>query len=86
MKLTVVGSNADGLSCKKDSLLKNIEKLKPAVFMIQESKFRRKGLFKAKNYEIFEQIRSGAGGSLLTGIHKNLNSVLVSSLLDWKKK
>ena len=48
VKLTIVGWNADGLSCKKDSLLKNIDKLKPAVFMVQESKFRRKCLFKAK--------------------------------------
>ena len=46
--------------------------------MVQETKYRRKGLFKAKSYEIFEQIRRGAGGSLLTGVHKNLNPVLVS--------
>ena len=54
VEFIIVGSNADGLSCKKESLAKNIEKLKPGVFMVQETKFRRKSLFKYKNYEIFE--------------------------------
>ena len=71
-----------GLSSKKESLLKNIDTLKCSVFMIQETKFQRKGLFKANDYEIFEQIRSGFGGSLLTGVHKNLNPVLINDGSD----
>ena len=38
----------------------------------------KKGLFKAKDFEIFKNIRSTGGGSILTGVHKQLNPVLIS--------
>ena len=76
--LTVIGINCNGLSGKRDSLVANIELLKPLVFLVQESKFMKKGLFKVNDFEIFESIRPTGGGSVLTGIHNKLNPVMVS--------
>ena len=78
-KLVIIGTNSDGLNQKSDSLHKTIEELMPSVFMIQETKFSRKGKFRANHYEIFEQIRTQkGGGGLLTGVHEDLSPVLVS--------
>ena len=59
-------------------MIKNIELIKPIVFFIQETLYDKKGLFKVENYEVFESIRQGNGGSILTGAHKRLNPVLIS--------
>ena len=56
-KVTVIGINCNGLSGKRDSMTANLELLKPSIFFIQETKFMKKGSFKAKDYEIFENIR-----------------------------
>ena len=48
------------------------------MFYAQETKYMKKGLFKAPNYEIFESIRKTGGGSILTGISHSLNPVLIS--------
>ena len=74
----VIGTNSDGLNGKRDSLNKTIEEIAPSVLMIQETKFSSKGRFKAKNYEIFEQIRTQKGGDgFLTAVHEDLSPVLV---------
>ena len=52
--------------------------LKPLAFLVQETKFVKKGLFKVKNFEIFESIRPSGGGSILTGVHTSLNPIMVS--------
>ena len=79
----VIGTNSDGLNGKRDSLNKTIEEIAPSVLMIQETKFSSKGRFKAKNYEIFEQIRTQkGGGGLLTAVHEDLSPVLVGDALD----
>ena len=46
---------------------------------MQETKVSRKGQLKVENYEIFEIIRSNCptGGSILTGVHKNLYPVFI---------
>ena len=75
--LTVIGINCNGLSGKRDSLVANIEVLKPLVFYAQETKFMKKGLFKVNNFEIFESIHPTGGGSILTGIHTSLNPIMV---------
>ena len=62
-KLGIIGTNLDGLNQKSDSLHKTIEELMLSVFMIHETKFSRKGKFRANHYEIFEQIRTQKGGS-----------------------
>ena len=66
------------MSGKRDSLTANIELLRPSVFCAQETKFVKKGLYNVKDYEIFEAIRKTGGGSVLTGVHCNLNPVLIS--------
>ena len=76
--LQVIGINCNGLSGKRDSLVANISVLNPSAFLVQETKFRKKGLFKLNNYEIFESIRTSGGGSVLTGVHTSLNPILVS--------
>jgi hypothetical protein len=76
--LTVIGINCNGLSGKRNSLTTNIEILKPTAFFVQETKFMKKGLFKLKEFEIFESIRPTGGGSILTDIHCSLNPVLIS--------
>ena len=78
--LTIFGANANGILGKKDSLISNIHQLQPAVIFIQESKVSRKGQLKIQNYDIFEVIRPNCptGGSILTGIHKNLSPVYIS--------
>ena len=55
----------------------NIELIEPSAFLIQETKFMKKGLFKVKDYEIFESIRPTGGGSILTGVHSNLSPVMI---------
>ena len=76
--LMVIGINCNGLSGKRDSLTAILEILRPSVFLTQETKFMKKGLFKVKDYEIFESIRKTGGGSILTGVHCNLNPVMIS--------
>ena len=77
---TVVGTNANGILGKRDSLFQIMDQLKPSVLFLQESKVGRKGQIKIPDYEIFEFVRSKAnGGSLLTAAHSNLHPVLISS-------
>ena len=77
--LTIVGTNANGIVSKIDSLALVVKELNPAVVILQETKVNRKGQVKLPGYEIFELIReSDAGGSLLTAIHSDLSPVLVS--------
>ena len=82
VQFTVFGINVDGLSGKKDSLIANVELLKPSAFFIQETKYSRKGQLKVKDYELFEYIRKSDGGSIMTGVHINLSPVLVSDGSD----
>ena len=62
-----------------DSLKSNVEKLKPAVIMIQETKLYRKGSIKLENYDTFELLRNpNEGGRLAISTHHSLEAVLVS--------
>ena len=74
-KLLFFGTNCNGISSKKDSLLANVTKFCPAAFFLQETKLQRKGHIKIRDYEIFEIIRQNKeGGSLLTGVHKKFET------------
>ena len=57
--LVVTGTNANGLNTKKDSLLDMLETEKPHVFMIQETKMKRKNQWIVDEYELFEKPRKG---------------------------
>ena len=76
--LKIMGINCNGLSGKSDSLLACISELKPMVFLVQETKYMKKGQFKLNNFEIFESIRTSGGGSLMTGVHSKLEPIMVS--------
>ena len=75
---SVLGNNICGVQSKQESLISNLKAFNIGCFTLQESKVCRKGMIKIPGYVIFEVIRNGKeGGSLLTGIHENLEPVLV---------
>ena len=57
----------------------NINHFKPTVITIQETKLRRIGIFKLPGYHVFEKVRSGFGGGLITAVNENLSPVLIST-------
>ena len=57
----------------------NINHFKPTVITIQETKLRRLGIFKLPGYQVFEKVRSGFGGGLMTAVDENLSPVLIST-------
>ena len=81
--LTLVGTNAAGIKSKMESFYHTINKFKPSVFMIQETKQNKKGLIKVPGYQIFEKVRENrGGGGLLTCIDEDLDPVLVANCND----
>ena len=72
IQFSIWGTNSAGLKAKKDSLLHNIKLFNsPSIITIQETKMRNCGNFKLKNYQVFEKIRQGLGGGLLTAVDQN---------------
>ena len=66
-KFSIFGSNSNGLKGKLDSLKSSLEFFqKPSCVNIQETKLRSKGTVKLEGYQVFEKIRNGLGGGLLT--------------------
>ena len=53
VKLTLVGTNANGLLGKQESLKSLINEFQPTIITIQESNTRKQGLIKLKGYQIF---------------------------------
>ena len=81
--LSLLGSNANGIKSKMESLLSNISTFKPTILTIQETKLSRRSLVKLKGYQIFETPRAGKiGGGLLTAIDENLDSVEIMAHED----
>ena len=80
LKLSIMGTNACGLSAKKESLYYNINTLKPSIVTIQETKLIKDANMKIPGYQIFNKTRvNKGGGGLMTCIVHNLNPVLVPS-------
>ena len=80
-KFTIVGTNADGISTKKESFLNLIQNEKPSCFMVQETKLKKIGQLKVKGYQLFESVRKDRnGGGLVIGIDNAMDCepVLVS--------
>ena len=76
--LKIIGNNVAGLMGKKDSFLNLVNKLKPGISMLQETKLYRKGQIKLDNYSVFENIRGQSeGGGLLTMVHENFEPMLI---------
>ena len=75
INLKILGTNADGISSKKNSFTNLIKEDKPTVFMLQETKLRKQGLFTVQGYQIFESLRKdNGGGGLALGVSNELNS------------
>ena len=77
--LRFLGVNAAGLGSKILTFKKVINELNPAVFFIEETKFRNEGRLKLDKYHIFERIRKSqdGGGGLALGCLKELQPVWV---------
>ena len=82
-KFTLFGNNANGVKAKRESLLNTLANYgNPSCVLIQETKLRFPGTFKIPGYQIFEKLRTGLGGGLLTAIDENLSPVLISTGSD----
>ena len=72
-----------GLKAKIDSLINNVAIFdKPSCILIQETKLRKSGMIELPGYQIFQLIRNGFGGGLLTAVDVNLSPVLVTAEED----
>ena len=81
VKFSIMGTNAAGLKAKLHSFRENIKLFSfPSVITVQETKYRKCANFKLENYQIFEKVRPGFGGGLLTAINKSLDPVLIQSV------
>ena len=78
-----MGSNANGLKSKFDSLLNVINIFdKPSCITIQETKLRTNGLNNIPGYQVFQLNRTGLGGGLLTAAHDDLDPVLIKADIE----
>ena len=84
--LSFVGVNAAGLGSKLASFDYLLESLKPTVFFVQETKFRKPGKIKSENskfYQVFELNRkANAGGGLAIGAVLDVDPVWISEGSD----
>ena len=60
----------------------NISNLDIGIFTIQESNYSKRGRIKIDNFEIFEAIRSKAGGGTILGAHISLQPILIQEYSD----
>ena len=78
-----MGTNAAGLTSKKESFFNLINSLNPSIITIQETKLTKMRKIKIPGYQNFERLRNGkAGGGLLTSIIEDLDPVLIHSAKD----
>ena len=76
--LRFLGVNAAGLGSKVMTFRKVIQELSPAVFFVEETKFKNEGNLKFEKYHVFERIRKNRdGGGLALGCLKELQPVWV---------
>ena len=81
MKLRILGVNAAGIKCKLQSFNHILNKLKPQIWSMQETKLKNKEVLKteaSKNYQIYYLNRkTSEGGGLAIGVDKNIESILI---------
>ena len=70
----LLGSSANGIKAKRDSIQENLNHFQPSVITLQKMKRRIPGTIKIKGYQIFENLRSGG---ILTAVDENLQPVLI---------
>ena len=80
-----MGTNANGLKSKQESLINILKMDSPQVFMVQETKAKRQNELLVKGYELYERVRKGKdGGGIVIGIKDDVEStpVLISKHED----
>ena len=81
MKLRILGVNAAGIKCKLQSFNHILNKLKPQIWSMQETKLKNKEVLNTeatKNYQIYYLNRkTSEGGGLAIGVDKNIESILI---------
>ena len=78
-ELSIWGNNSNGLKAKLRSLRANLEQFDfPSCVTLQETKLRQTNLIKIEGYKVFETVRTGLGGGLLTAVIEELEPVLIS--------
>ena len=81
--LSIIGTNAAGLKSKLESFSHIMNKFRPTICTIQETKNNKIGLVKLPGYQLFEKTRKNrGGGGLLTCVDENTNPVLISNCKD----
>ena len=55
VNLSIMETNANGLKPKMESFYHNINKFKPSICTIQETKHNKVGIFKIQGYQTFEK-------------------------------
>ena len=82
-QFSILGTNANGLKAKTSSLVNTINlSNNPSAVTIQETKHRNHGTIKLNGYQIFELLREGFGGGLLTAVRHELEPVLINQCED----
>ena len=85
VRLSLFGTNANGIISKIDSLKHNINIFNPSIITLQETKVKRKGLVKLPGYQVFELPRvEGSRLGLLTAINDQLSPVVITADEDSK--
>jgi hypothetical protein len=74
--LKVISTNSQGN--KSDSLVSLVKNTGATVFMVQETRARKKGKYSIQDFITFEAIRKKVGGRSLLGIHNSLNPKLIT--------
>ena len=78
--IRLLGVNAAGLSSKMTTFRKIISDLNPAIFFIEETKFKETGKMRSMNdYIVFEKVRANGtgGGGIAIGCLKDLHPALI---------
>ena len=77
---SIWGNNSNGLKAKMNSLKANVEYFeRPSCITLQETKLRQSNVIKIDGYKVFEKMRNGFGGGLLTAVIDELEPVLISN-------
>ena len=76
--LNLLSTNSADLKHKAEDLKSKLKYFNSSIFSVQETHFRKKGLFKMQDFQIFESIRKNKemGGSML-GVHVGLKPILI---------
>ena len=76
IQLKVISTNSQGN--KFDSLVSLVKNIGASVFMVQETRSRKKVKYNSQDFVIFEAIRQKVGEGSLMGVLKSFNPKLIN--------